>query len=52
MAMHPSFPLSPYEILPPDKRWFVAAEELRGTAYEELLPPLGTSFTDFQETAS
>ena len=40
MALHPDFPLSPYEILTPDVRWFPAAEELRSTAYEKLLPPL------------
>jgi hypothetical protein len=26
--------------IPPDQRWFPAAEELRETAYEKLLPPL------------
>jgi type III restriction enzyme len=40
MALHPDFPRSPYELLSPDVRWFPAAEELRGTAYEKLLPPL------------
>lgn len=40
MALHPSFPKSPYEILAPGLRWFPAAEELRSTAYEKLLPPL------------
>jgi type III restriction enzyme len=40
MALHPDFPRSPYAILPPDRRWFPAAEELRSTAYEKLLPPL------------
>lgn len=40
MALHPDFPRSPYETLSPDLRWFPAAEELRGTAYEKLLPPL------------
>jgi type III restriction enzyme len=40
MALHPQFPLSPYEILEPEYRWFPAAEELRSTAYEKLLPPL------------
>jgi type III restriction enzyme len=40
MALHPNFPPSPYEILSPDQRWFPAAEELRSTAYEKLLPPL------------
>lgn len=40
MALNPDFPLSPYDILPPDLRWFPAAEELRSTAYEKLLPPL------------
>jgi type III restriction enzyme len=40
MALHPDFPRSPYSILPPDTRWFPAAEELRATAYEKLLPPL------------
>lgn len=32
MALHPDFPLSLYEILPPALRWFPAAEELRSTA--------------------
>ena len=40
MALHPDFPQSPYEILRPDVRWFPAAEEMRSTAYEKLLPPL------------
>ncbi|MGH6814384.1 MAG: type III restriction endonuclease subunit R, partial [Hyphomicrobiaceae bacterium] len=40
MALHPNFPRSPYVALPPDLRWFPAAEELRATAYEKLLPPL------------
>lgn len=40
MALHPNFPRSPYDILPPNLRWFPAAEERRSTAYEKLLPPL------------
>jgi type III restriction enzyme len=40
MALHPLFPSSPYEPLLPDQRWFPAAEELRATAYDKLLPPL------------
>ncbi|MEQ1802129.1 MAG: DEAD/DEAH box helicase family protein [Gammaproteobacteria bacterium] len=40
MALHPDFPVSPYEVLDPQSRWFPAAEELRSTAYEKLLPPL------------
>jgi len=40
MALHPEFPQSPYAVLLPDQRWFPAAEELRSTAYEKLLPPL------------
>jgi type III restriction enzyme len=40
MALHPNFPVSPYEPLDPGLRWFPAAEELRSTAYEKLLPPL------------
>ena len=40
MALHPNFPRSPYSVLVPDQRWFPAAEELRSTAYEKLLPPL------------
>ena len=40
MALHPEFPLSPYQELLPEQRWFPAAEELRATAYEKLLPPL------------
>ena len=40
MALHPDFPKSPYDALLPDQRWFPAAEEMRSTAYEKLLPPL------------
>ncbi len=40
MAIHPSFPTSPYEILDPDYRWFPADEALRESSYEKLLPPL------------
>lgn len=40
MALHPDLPESPYDELLPDQRWFPAAEELRSTAYEKLLPPL------------
>ena len=40
MALHPEFPKSPYSELFPDQRWFPAAEELRSTAYEKLMPPL------------
>ena len=40
MALHPDFPESPYVLLRPEHRWFPAAEELRETAYEKLLPPL------------
>jgi type III restriction enzyme len=40
MALHPNFPRSPYEVLPPEHRWFPASEELREQAYEKLLPPL------------
>lgn len=40
MGIHPQLPKSPYEILLPEYRWFPAAEELRSTAYEKLLPPL------------
>jgi len=40
MALHPEFPKSPYAELDPEHRWFPAAEELRETAYEKLLPPL------------
>ena len=40
MGLHPNFPTPPYEILRPAERWFPAAEELRATAYENLLPPL------------
>ena len=40
MALHPEFPKSPYAELLPGQRWFPAAEELRSTAYEKLLPPL------------
>ncbi|TAN45331.1 MAG: type III restriction endonuclease subunit R [Nitrospirae bacterium] len=40
MAIHPSFPNSPYEILHPDIRWFPADEALRESSYDKLLPPL------------
>ena len=40
MALHRDFPTSPYAVLDPNSRWFPAAEELRSTAYEKLLPPL------------
>lgn len=40
MALHPEFPSSPYEVPDHANRWFPAAEELRSTAYEKLLPPL------------
>jgi len=40
MALHPAFPRSPYAIPQPSQRWFPAAEDLRSTAYEKLLPPL------------
>jgi type III restriction enzyme len=40
VALHPDFPASPYAALIPEQRWFPAAEELRGMAYEKLLPPL------------
>jgi type III restriction enzyme len=46
MALHPDFPRSPYVTLPPDLRWFPAAEELRATAYEKLLPPLVAKIRD------
>lgn len=40
MALHPSFPASPYDPLLPDHRWFPADEALRASSYEKLLPPL------------
>jgi len=40
MAIHPSFPKSPYQILSPEYRWFPADEVLRESSYEKLLPPL------------
>ncbi|MBN2702756.1 MAG: DEAD/DEAH box helicase family protein [Pontiellaceae bacterium] len=40
MALHPDFPISPYAPLIPEQRWFPAAEEMRSTAYEKLIPPL------------
>ncbi len=46
MALHPDFPKSPYAALLPNQRWFPAAEELRSTAYERLLPPLVAKICD------
>jgi len=46
VALHLVFPRSPYAVLSPDLRWFPAAEELRSTAYEKLLPPLVAKLRD------
>ena len=40
MALHPSFPESPYAILDPAIRWFPADEALRESSSEKLMPPL------------
>src|ERR1039457_4029381 len=40
MALHPSFPESPYAILDPAIRWFPADEVLRETSMDKLMPPL------------
>jgi len=40
MALHPNFPTSPFVILDPEHRWFPAAEDLRASSYDKLLPPL------------
>ena len=40
MALHPSFPASPYAILDPALRWFPADEALRETSMDKLMPPL------------
>jgi type III restriction enzyme len=40
MALHASFPESPYAILDPATRWFPADETLRGTSMDKLMPPL------------
>ena len=40
MALHPEFPSSPYATAAPEHRWFPGSDELRDTAYENLLPPL------------
>jgi len=40
MAIHKDFPLSPYVILDPSKRWFPADEALRETSMDKLMPPL------------
>ena len=40
MALHPSFPTSPYEPLIPEHRWFPAAESLRDGKADQLMPPL------------
>ena len=39
MAIHPSFPTSPYATLDPEYRWFPADEDLRDSSYDKLLPP-------------
>ena len=40
MALHPSFPESPFEVLDPEIRWFPADESPRDTSMEKLMPPL------------
>ncbi len=40
MALHPDFPDSPHAILNPEIRWFPAAEALRETSMDKLMPPL------------
>lgn len=40
MALHPDFPDSPHAILDPSIRWFPAAEALRESSMEKLMPPL------------
>jgi type III restriction enzyme len=40
MALSPDFPTSPQVELRPEARWFPAAEGLRATACEKLIPPL------------
>jgi len=40
MAIHPSFPTSPFAVLNPEQRWFPADEELRESSYDKLVPPL------------
>ncbi|HAU1543641.1 TPA: type III restriction endonuclease subunit R [Legionella pneumophila] len=40
MAIHPLFPKSPFQILDPDTRWFPAAEIMRETSMDKLIPPL------------
>ena len=42
MALHPDFSQSPHSILEPDLRWFPAAEALRNTSMDKLMPPLVT----------
>lgn len=44
--MHPEFPVSPYDPLVPAHRWFPAAEALRDSSYEKLLPPLVATIRD------
>jgi len=40
MALHKDFPDSPHAILDPEIRWFPAAEALRDTSMDKLMPPL------------
>ncbi|MBZ5641149.1 MAG: DEAD/DEAH box helicase family protein [Acidobacteriia bacterium] len=40
MALHPTFPKSPYAILDPAIRWFPADEALRESSSDKLIPPL------------
>jgi type III restriction enzyme len=40
MALHQDFPKSPYAVIDPAIRWFPAAEALRESSMEKLMPPL------------
>jgi type III restriction enzyme len=45
MAIHPSFPASPYDVLNPDHRWFPADEPLGESSYGKLT---GVSFNTIE----
>lgn len=40
MALHKDFPSDPFEVVPPEVRWFPADETLRDTKMADLIPPL------------
>ena len=40
MGLHPQFPTSPFDIIPPNQRWFPSNDNLQELSEDKLRPPL------------